>query len=292
MHIFNTWQFALFSANVHCYLPQFSWKDHQVLYKEWIDFHENRPLSEHLRERHVDRNVVEACRYPSIISVFHLGDHLAWPVLLARQGIHFNVVLDEDVYRNAKTVFEGLLRQLSAYGHTPELLFSNDPTLLLKIRSRKAKGQHLLCFADGASGSNTGTKDARVPIPFLNGKIWLKKGIPFISHLFGMPVLCLLPTSIGKKQYLHAKRIIAPARGEERDVYAMRCLQQLYGSLEKIVRKAPYRWECWGYLHRNGMLGKIVDQHVISDGNSLIQVPWDGEKIWFDRANYSARFEY
>lgn len=291
MHVINSWSFALFSANLHRYLPKFSWRDHQILYDKWMDHHQKKPLSPQLHLMGVNEEVVRSCRHPSIISLFHLSDHLVWPVLLAQRGIHFNVILDRNVYQDAKEVFDGLLNRLSIYGHPPELLFSDDPALLLKIRSRKAMGQHLLCFADGASGSNTVMKDERIPVPFLEGKIWLKKGIPFISHLFGMPVISLFPVTIGNRQYLQIDKLITAGQGEDRDGYLTRCLQELYSGLEKIIRKTPYVWECWGYLHRNGMLGKIDDNQLVGDKRSLIQVPLNNQKIWFDRVNYSASLE-
>lgn len=288
MYALNSWSFALFSANIHRYLPQFSWEEHQILYHKWMDYHRERSLSHQLRHKQIDEGVVHACRCPSIITIFHLGDHLVWPILLAQNGIRFNVILDRNVYQDAKKVFDRLLNQLSTYGYTPELLFSDDPGLLLKIRSRKAKGQHLLCFADGSSGSSIPTKDERVSIPFMAGEIRLKKGIPFMSHLFAMPILSLLPVTKAGMQYLKIDRIIAPSTGEKRDTYVPRCLREIYLGLEQIVRTAPFTWECWGYLHRNGMIGKILDIQIVGDGYALIQLPWNNKKIWFDRVNYTA----
>lgn len=288
MNVFNLWQFALFSANLHRYLPDIPWERHQGLYDTWRDYHQERPLSHQLGHKHIDGEVIRACQEPTIISLFHLGDHLVWPVLLAQNGICFNVLLDRAVYENARAVFGQLLHQLSQYGHTPELLFSDDPALLLKIRSRKTLGQHLLCFADGASGSNMGNKDERVSVPFLEGKVWLKKGIPFIGHLFGMPVVSLVPRAVETEQCLQVDTIVAPLGAEDRDAYIPRCLQKNYSGLEKTIRNSPYMWECWGYLHRNGMLGKIDDIQSIGDREALVQLPWKDGTVWFDRTNYTA----
>lgn len=171
MHKFNSWSFALFSANLHRYLPNLDWQQHETVYTNWKAHHKIKPLDELLSHRQVDKKVLESCREPSIITLFHLGDHLVWPVLLAQKGIRFNVVLDREVYLDATELFDQLLIQLGTYGYTPELLFSDDRTLLLKIRSRMANGHHLLCFADGASGSGTVKKDGRLPIRFLEGTL-------------------------------------------------------------------------------------------------------------------------
>src|SRR5690606_2152135 len=227
MYTFNSWSFALFSANLHRYLPKLDWPQHETVYINWKDHHRKKPLDELLDKREIDVQVLESFRNPAIITLFHLGDHLVWPVLLAQNGIHFNVVLDRAVYLDAKGLFDQLLTKLGAYGHTPELLYSDDRALLLKIRSRIAKGQHLLCFADGASGSGTNKKDKRLPIRFLEGTLWLKKGIPFISHVFGMPVISLLPQGVGDIEQLRLHKTILPAEHEDRERYLFRCLQQL-----------------------------------------------------------------
>src|SRR5690606_19846480 len=259
MYILNSWSFALFSANLHRYLPKLGWQEHETIYISWKDHHQKKPLAELLNRREVDARVLESFRQPSVITLFHLGDHLVWPVLLAQKGLHFNVVLDRMVYLEAKGLLDQLLIKLAAYGHTPELLFSDDRALLLKIRSRIADGQHLLCFADGASGSGTIKKDERLPIRFFEGTLWLKKGIPFISHLFSMPVISLLPQEVGDIQQLRLHRTILPTEHEDRERYLLRCLQQLYAIVGKKIKNHPHLWECWGYLHKNGMLGEIID---------------------------------
>ncbi len=291
MNIFNSWSFALFSANLHRYLPKLEWDEHETIFINWKDHHREKPLSELLNGRQVDAQVLQSFREPSIITLFHLGDHLVWPVLLAQKGIRFNVVLDRAVYLDAKELFDQLLIQLGAYGHRPELLFSDDRALLLKIRSRIADGQHLLCFADGASGSGAIKKDERLPIRFLEGTLWLKKGIPFISHVFGMPVISLIPNKIGSIEQLQLHKTILPAEREDRERYLLRCLQQLYGSLEKEIKNHPHLWECWGYLHTNGMLGKIVDNQYVGDQGASISVLWQDKTVAFDRLNYAVRRE-
>ncbi|PRD45536.1 hypothetical protein [Sphingobacterium haloxyli] len=291
MYTFNSWSFALFSANLHRYLPKLDWPQHETVYINWKDHHRKKPLDELLNKREIDVQVLESFRDPAIITLFHLGDHLVWPVLLAQNGIRFNVILDRVVYLDAKGLFDQLLIKLGAYGHAPELLFSDDRALLLKIRSRIADGQHLLCFADGASGSETVKKDERLPIRFLEGTLWLKKGIPFISHLFDMPVISLLPQGIGDIEQLQFHKTILPVSYEDREVYLLRCLQQLYGSLEKKIKNEPHLWECWGYLHQNGMLGKIVDNQIFNDISATVQVVWDDKMVTFDRLNYTVRRE-
>jgi len=291
MYTFNSWSFALFSANLHRYLPKLDWPQHETVYINWKDHHRKKPLDELLDKREIDVQVLESFRNPAIITLFHLGDHLVWPVLLAQNGIHFNVVLDRAVYLDAKGLFDQLLTKLGAYGHTPELLYSDDRALLLKIRSRIAKGQHLLCFADGASGSGTIKKDKRLPIRFLEGTLWLKKGIPFISHVFGMPVISLLPQGVGDIEQLRLHKTILPAEHEDRERYLFRCLQQLYGSLEKKIKNEPHLWECWGYLHKNGMLGKIVDNQYIVSQDANVQVLWQDKTVAFDRLNYAITME-
>lgn len=291
MSTFNSWLFALFSANLHRYLPAIPWERHKIIYRKWENYHRERSLDKLLSNKIVSPQFFKELQSPSIISLFHLSDHLVWPVLLAKDGIQFNVLLDRAVYLDAASVFDQLLRELGAFGYTPELLFSDDPALLLKIRSCKASGQHLLCFADGASGSSSAKKDERVAIKFLEGTLWLKKGIPFISHLFRMPVALLLPHTMGNVQQLQFHKTISSSPNEAREVYIHRCLHELYSGLEKIIENAPYAWECWGYLHQNGMLGKISESQFVGGREAVIQVGCRDKVIDFDRVNYAVRLE-
>src|SRR5690606_11875362 len=273
------------------YLPNISWEQHQTIYRKWKNYHLERPLSTLVETRIVPAKLSKAFQSPCIINLFHLSDHLVWPVLLAKNGVRFNVLLDRTVYVNAKVVLNQLLQELSAYGHTPELLFSDDKALLLKIRSRKACGQHLLCFADGASGASSSKKDERIPITFFEGTLWLKKGIPFISHLFEMPVVSLLPHTVGNMQQLEVNKTVSPAPNEFREVYMQRCLHELYDRLEKNIKKSPYLWECWGYLHQNGVLGEISDNQYVDGLGADVQIFWQDKMIVFDRLNYAVKME-
>ncbi|MBD1425207.1 hypothetical protein [Sphingobacterium arenae] len=272
-------------------MPKLGWQEHKTVYINWKDHHQKKPLAELLNRREVDAQVLESFQEPSVITLFHLGDHLVWPVMLAQKDLHFNVVLDRAVYLEAKGLLDQLLIKLAAYGHTPELLFSDDRALLLKIRSRIADGQHLLCFADGASGSGAIIKDERLPIRFLDGTLWLKKGIPFISHLFRMPVISLIPNKIGSIEQLQLYKTILPAEHEDRERYLLRCLQQLYGSLEKKIKNHPYLWECWAYMHQNGMLDKPIDNQNINCKVATIPVLWQDKMVVFDRLNYTVGME-
>src|SRR5690606_16896863 len=126
---------------------------------------------------------------------------------------------------------------------------------------------------------------------FLEGTLWLKKGIPFISHVFGMPVISLLPHEVSNIEQLQIHKTILPAENEDRELYLFRCLQQLYGSLEKNIKNHPHLWECWGYLHQNGMLGKITDNQYANDKVATISVLWQDKRVVFDRLNYTVGME-
>ncbi|MBD1434374.1 hypothetical protein H8B06_16195 [Sphingobacterium sp. DN00404] len=90
---------------------------------------------------------------------------------------------------------------------------------------------------------------------------------------------------------LQLHKTILPAAQEDREPYLLRCLQQLYGGLEKLIKNKPHLWECWGYLQQNGMLGKIIDNQFFEDKGATIQVVWNDKMVAFDRRNYAVRTE-
>lgn len=286
----NDWDFALFSANLHTYMPAIGWPEHPEIYTDWRQYHSGKtdighcpPLSDTERLRALPTGIVV---------LFHLGHHMQLPLRLAQAGLSFDIVLDRSVYRRSQPLFDRLQEEMNIHGRQHAYLFSDDPSLLLRVRERLRKGRHLLVFADAASGaaSPSTAKDVRVPIPFLQGELWLKKGIPLMAYLFDVALypICYQHTTECPSYVLHEP--LAVRKQENREDFIRRALCQCYGLLAETVSRRPWVWECWPYLHSNGML-QIVDVDMLSvlKNDPMLLLPLDNKNCLFDRRYYYAR---
>lgn len=284
----SKWEFALFSANMNRFLTDRSWKQHAVLYNQWKEYHadaESRTL-DYFRLQCRDVLINSA---PGILAMFHLGNHMHWPLIMAQEGILFDIVLEKAVYDRNPALFDKLHRQMNDNDNY-NYLFSEDPKLLYRIKRALSMGRHILIFADGASGAADSNKDERCCIPFLEGILNVKMGIPFISSVFKVPIYTLIDIQRGNRYFLKAAKPIMQKEKEDRFDFVLRVFDRIYRQLERIVNKQPERWECWSYLHQNGMLE--LDNMLVDSG--LTNLPFlilklDDEYCVFDRRSYTAQ---
>jgi len=281
----NDWDFALFSANLYRYLPAIKWEEHAAIYSRWKSHHDGR-TDHHLLLSGVDRlRGLE----PGVLLLYHLGHHLQLPLYLAQAGVCFDIILDREVYIAAPDFFDRLRDEMETGQCTYRYLFSDDPSLLLHVRESLRMGRHLLVFADGASGTRSAAKDTRIVIPFMESEVQLKKGIPFMAYLFGLsiyPIVCM-----GGDEGLQytLTEPISVRDGEDRDNFIYRALSVCYAVLEKVLCIEPWRWECWSYLHTNGML-RLGDADLLA-GQSvpMLLLTREGRHYLFDRRHYCAQ---
>lgn len=287
--ILSNWEFALFSANVHSFFPALSWEEHDHLYDKWRIYHKPTKRSVELDDVHKEALKTLA---PGILTLFHLGNHLESPVALADSGLVFDIVLDQEVYRKSQNLLNEMLQKLNILGKGDyRFLFSNDAHLLLKCRSSFKKGKHILIFADGSSGTGAGGKNQRIKIPFFASYLNCKQGIPALAFLFKVQIYPLLTsdknTNVSK---LQLQTIISPNENQKKEDFTRIALTKLYKMLETAIQKDPWRWECWSYLHSNGMLNSAIESQTkqVHQGPYIFVNTRNGYYL-FDRRYYSAQ---
>ena len=287
--ILSNWEFALFSANIHAFFPALSWEEHDQLYDNWRSYH--IPTKRSLEIDDVQKEVLKTLD-PGILTLFHLGNHLESPVALADSGLVFDIVLDHEVYRKSQNVLSEMLQKLNNLDKGEyHFLFSDDPHLLLKCRSTFKNGKHILIFADGSSGTEAGGKDQRVKIPFFTSYVNCKGGIPALAFFFKVQIYPLLTSNkdtIVSKLQLYP--IISPEENHNKEDFTTIALTKLYKMLEIAIHNNPWRWECWSYLHSNGMLNSTIESETIQvrQGPYIFVNARNGYYL-FDRRYYSAQ---
>lgn len=281
----HTWEYALFSAHIHRYLPLLKWEDHADIYEKWKTFHISKPITSTC---HWDGSFLQEWDRdtPHIICLYHLGMHAQIPRIMADHGVCFDILMDRKVFEKQETQLLQMQAELNRGELEYRYLMSDDPQVLLKARTAIKQGKHLLVFADGNSGT-TESLEKKIRIDFLDADIYVRKGIALLSFLLKVPVLPMTHEATENRYRLYAGEQICALPDEPRHRYFIRCMQQLYDFLALEIKDFPWKWECWSYLHEincyaiNDSTMKNLGSQTVDIG--LIPIQLGGENGVFCR---------
>lgn len=285
---FNNWEYALFSAHIYQYIPEIPWSEHEGLFEKWKQYHRPKPLqTDRLFRMPLEMDLIVS--HPSLLCLYHLGLHGQLPIKLAEAGLHFDILLDRKVYETQLSYFTQMKVQLDKAEREYRFLMSDDPTVLLQIRSAIKQGKHMLIFADGNSGVQASSAN-KIEINFFDGSLLVRQGIGLISYLFRVPIIPFTHEEKCDEIIVKLADRIAPDAVESRMDYIRRSTQLLYHFLEAELRSAPWKWECWGYLHQMDAFTEYKDESSVSciivDSATLIKLKLNNKTGNFDRKNY------
>jgi lauroyl/myristoyl acyltransferase len=286
--IYNSWDFALFSANIHHFFPHTPWDAHKKIYEQWTEYHKPKFIkSDHIWD--LNELLPFIVKQPTILCLFHLGYHAQIPAVLANRNIQFDILIDRNVYELQKNQIKEMKSKLLDQDSF-RFLFSDDPQVLIKTRSTLNQGRHLLIFADGNSGTIKDTGNNRVEVQFCGNKIKVRKGIAVLSYLLKIPIIPLTHMNRNNTWKIICGNIISPnifKTGKEYVVFAM---QDLYRFLELQIVDDPYKWESWNYFHELGCIEIGMESYIGNDyrkiEDSWLLLKLNGITGYFDRKNY------
>lgn len=285
-------KYAFFSANLFHYLDSVPWNSHPYYFETYCDIHAPKPIP-HDFTLNLSSN---PSLQPGLLVAFHLGDHLALPVGLSNCGVPFDVLIDKHTYSK----YQLELRQASqlhakSSGHTTEYFFSDDPRLAFRIRHSLRNGRHVLIFVDGNGGaqSSENPQDVKglIPVSFFSGTLWVKKGVAILMRLLNAPMYVLFSPLSGLNGVFEVVGPITTNNHMDRDDDCQRLMSMLYGMLEQRISSQPMLWECWLYLHVNGMLRiekppKQVSNPPEMEAEFMEHLVWNGRSYWLDKRCY------
>ncbi|WP_286766671.1 MULTISPECIES: hypothetical protein [Sphingobacterium] len=288
---YNTWDFALFSAHLHYYMPSIAWHDHYQLYDQWKSYHIARPFRPAEEWRALDPDLLKDGG-PKIICLYHLGFHAQLPRVLADQGIQFDILMDKKVYLAQNDEMLEMQTEMRSRGLKFRYLISDDPSVLLKARTAIQEGRHLLIFADGNSGVSE-SKHKKVAVNFLANRIYVRTGIALLAYLLKVPVVPLSHTTVDREYQVHYGAPIVRDENEQRNIFISRCMQRLYDFLAIEIEDRPWKWECWGYLHEMNCydVGVYPEELAHKDKEqTCIKLKLNGRKGCFNRKYFCYKF--
>lgn len=274
-------QFNIVSASFSNYLPQSDVRLHHLMYKN-ILLHQQLSVLEqsytsvldHITCENLDKTIWDTLKHKaSIICTFHTGSYRVINLFLIRNKIPFSLVIAGNVKTQQGDLFKSLYKQFHGKDGSDELTLidAESPVAGLQMLKELRKGRNLLIYIDGNTGSgHAADNNNHCLVNFLRQKIFARKGIAFLSHISGSPIITAASyrKSIEDIQ-LRFFETIYPDAGLDRNIFAEITTQKIYNSFADIVERYPDQWEGWLYIHKSAHItgNRYQKQVTISSGS-------------------------
>ncbi len=266
--------FNFVSANLLNFLPEIAADTHEHLFKDML-LHQQLSLLEY-RYPEIINNVAPEGSYeaaisllktqPCIVCTFHMGSNRVLNHMLAYHEVPYAVVMANHIAKEEGEAFRALFAEeyQQKHGEPFTVIEAQKPDACLKMLRELKKGKSLLIYIDGNTGAGDDSikNENRCKIDFLNGHVYARSGVSYLSHLANVPVI----TAVSYRKsfdtiHLRFGAPLYPDLAKDRKAYAAETTQKIYNAFMPLLKRYPEQWECWMYLH------KIVDysSFVIAD---------------------------
>ncbi len=271
---------AIFSANLTNFLPSISHTQHQGIFKESLcntaceNFDWNILGISDLTKINDKNGVLNSITKQFIFCSFHLGSYRVIANYLFKNNYNFSILVRDGVHeKQAEDLIDCSRRVGEKYGVNADFRIHNaeKPDILLKVLRELKEGRSLLVYVDGNTGSGNGA-DKLDTISFLGQDIQVRKGVGYMSHLSGVPILPVI--SYRKSNFqnvLEVKEAIYPDKNLSRDTFSQQVNQQLYNTLAKYLTKYPSQWEGWNYVQQFLIQSQNTESVIVSTSKTTYQ---------------------
>lgn len=182
---------------------------------------------------------------PCIFCTFHFGAYQLLLPYLSIRGVDFNVVTKQEYFINEIMTYKD---DTQHFAKKAETMRPNSWSILLDMSNSLREGKSSVVFLDRIEGvTNVDEKKNKLQkIHFLGHQLFVRRGIPEVSYLRGVPIIPVISfrdsfTNIG----ICFGEPINPLKGENKKTYTERSLQTMFTLLESYVKKYPSQWEYW-----------------------------------------------
>lgn len=91
----------------------------------------------------------------------------------------------------------------------------------------------------------------------MGGQLSVRKGMAVLASILKCPIYpvsCIRSAADSVHFKMHDS--ISQLEGVDRESFVQNTMQQLYRNLASTLKKNPFQWECWLYLHQHLVLPK------------------------------------
>ena len=239
-----------------------------------------------------------------IFITFHTGSFNLLVSHLLKSGRQFYVLSDTQSMGN-KDYNEATERYRQEYKNecSLEMLNVEEPKAIFNIIRKIREGASMVGFLDGNKGvdGQSKTNENLLDVNFLNGKVKVRKGLPYMAFITKTPVVLALNYEVKGKKYL---RIYEPITAEEDDkeAFCIRTISTVFSHFGDHIVNHIDQWANWPYLHnwtdldffRNKLdrKEKNTEPSIGEEGSLTFNsdrfcpIRLDGELFLFDRVHY------
>lgn len=245
-----------------------------------------------------------------LFCTFHTGSYRLLNHLLSVKNIPFSLITDnnfvttqgDEVKQTFLDLKEWYPRKIKM--EALEVLDAEEPKVALQTIRRLRQGHSMVVYLDGNTGVGGYYADPakRVKVDFFGQDLFARKGIGFMAHVAGVPIVPVLSIRTDwLEREIHFLDPILPEADEHRDAFSDRATQTLFTILEQYVRDWPEQWEGWFYIHKfldiNKLQNNTEDQEADAEilTGSCFQlnqeryspVTFFGQKVLMDKQTYT-----
>lgn len=249
--------YAATSASLYNFLGNSAPKEHMKIYNSVV----NQALKAH--EDLVDfgaesLTVIDPCsvlakarNHACIFITFHTGSFNLLVSYLLKSGQQFYVLSDTQSMDN-KDYNEATERYRQQYKNdcSLEMLNVEESKAIFNIIRKIRKGATMVGFLDGNKGvdGQSKTNENLLDVNFLNGKVKVRKGLPYMAFITKTPVVLALNYEVEGEKYL---KIYEPITVEEddKDAFCTRVINTVFNHFGDHVVKHIDQWANWPYVH-------------------------------------------
>lgn len=222
---------------------------------------------------------------PRIFCTFHLGSYRMIHHYLLRHNVDFTLVIDHNTFTQQGEKFLALQASNPAYRDADFRILDAEQRTggIQMIRELKA-GRSLLFYIDGNSGvGGMGRQDDKVAlVDFLGQRLFARKGIAYIAHATGTPIVPLVSFRHDDDAFeTHFFPAQLPDAAQPRDAYAQATTQALFRLFEPVLCRYPAQWEGWLYMHH------FADVRPREAAAPVAFAPEQAEHLCFNEARYT-----
>jgi lauroyl/myristoyl acyltransferase len=281
------------SANLVNFIPEMDVTEHEPLFRQILLYQKLSRLDAEYPNIYdsvsIDGLNNETLRLlkeqPSIICSFHFGSIRLINYFLANNFIKFSLVISDSALEDFRGLYKNLYAQHAAYPGDDgfNIISAQSPHSGLQMLRELKKGHCLLIYIDGNSGAGNDSinNENRVKINFLAETMYARKGIGYISHLSGAPII----VAANYRKTIDDIRIkffepIFPDKNLDRETYVNITTQKIYDIFSDLLIQYPHQWEAWLYLHTVIKPAEFKDiKHETSSGLQADQLVLNKKKF-------------
>jgi hypothetical protein len=289
--------FGIASLSLSHFLKSVDVISHEALIKEILAFQQITALGQYnphiIKDAILNENVKSKLKdlknNPQVISTFHFGSYRMINALLLEHDIPYSLIISSATITNQSSEFLKMAEKV--YKKRFTIIDAESPSCVISMIKEIKKGNSLLIYLDGniGAGGNKGKEDNLCSIKFLDGKLRVRKGAAYLSHISKVPIFsatCFLKNY--QDIHFDFSNSISPDQDVDRETYALSTMQSIYSHFANLVKQYPEQWEAWFYLHKNIDYSSVLNSNQNKVEDKCTNIRYGAEGILkFNLKDYS-----